>query len=87
MVATEALTPATRHEGDRRPQAHRGDKVKAAVTYVPSRHAIRLVPAEPLEPGTYKVKVRTRVTDVAGNRFDAKTKPGLQPLVWTFEVG
>ena len=31
--------------------------------------------------------MKTRVTDVVGNRFDAKNKPGLQPLVWTFEVG
>ena len=57
------------------------------MSYVPSRHAIRLVPVEKLQPGTYKVKVKTRVTDVAGNRFDGKMKPGLQPLVWTFEVG
>ena len=47
---------------------------------MPARHAIGLVPSEPLKPGTYKVKVKTRVTDVVGNRFDAKKKPGLQPL-------
>ena len=40
-----------------------------------------------VQAGTYNVKVKTRVTDVAGNRFDAKRRPGLQPLVWTFEVG
>ena len=86
VVATEALDPASIAKGTV-VLRHRGAKVKASVSYVPSRHAIRLVPAKRLAPGTYKVKVKTRVTDVAGNRFDAKNKPGLQPLVWTFEVG
>ncbi len=86
VVATEALDPASITKGTV-VLRHRGAKIKASVSYVPSRHAIRLVPAKRLAPGTYKAKVKTRVTDVAGNRFDAKNKPGLQPLVWTFEVG
>ena len=31
--------------------------------------------------------MKTKVTDVVGNRFDAKKKPGVQRLTWTFEVG
>jgi hypothetical protein len=86
VVATEALAPASITKSAVVLRL-RGAKVKAAVSYVPSRHAIRLVPSEKLQPGTYTVKVKTQVTDVVGNRFDAKNKPGLQPLVWTFEVG
>ena len=32
------------------------------------------------------VKISTAVTDSLGNRLDAKTKPGTQPLKWKFEV-
>ena len=46
-----------------------------------------LKPRKPLKPGIYKVIVKTRITDAVGNRFDAKKKPGLQKLTWTFTVG
>ena len=36
--------------------------------------------------GTYKVTVSKKVTDLAGNAFDAKKKPGTQTLRWSFTV-
>ena len=66
---------------------HDGVRVKGKVTYLAARHTIVVKPRKPLDPGDYKVIVKTRITDAVGNRFDAKKKPGLQELTWTFTVG
>ena len=57
-----------------------------------------LKPKKPLADGTYKVTVTKQVTDLAGNAFDAKKKPGhpdpalvvhglTDPLVRTRQTG
>ena len=86
IVATEALDHTTVTKGSVVLKRN-GAKVKGKVTYVAARHKIVLKPKKELKPGTYKVIVKTRITDMVGNRFDAKKKPGLQKLTWKFEVG
>jgi subtilisin-like proprotein convertase family protein len=86
IVATEALDPTTVTKGSVVLKRN-GAKVRGKVSYVAARHKIVLKPKKELKPGTYKVIVKTRITDVVGNRFDAKKKPGLQKLTWRFEVG
>ena len=86
ILATEALDHTTVTKGSVVLKRN-GAKVKGKVTYVAARHKIVLKPKKELKPGTYKVIVKTRITDMVGNRFDAKKKPGLQKLTWKFEVG
>jgi hypothetical protein len=62
-------------------------RVKSWITYIDSRRTIVLKPRKPLKSGDYRVVVKTTVTDVVGNRFDANQKAGLQQLTWTFTVG
>jgi hypothetical protein len=85
VVATEALDPKTVTKVGI-VLRHAGVRVKGKVGYVAARHKIVLQPRRPLAPGTYRVVVKTTVTDVLGNRFDAKPEPGLQRLTWTFLV-
>ena len=85
MWSTEALDPATVTKANVVLKTD-GHKVKAKVTYIASRKLVKLNPKESLEPGRYVVKISTAVTDILGNRLDAKTKPGTQPLKWKFEV-
>ena len=60
-------------------------QVKAALTLRGAK--IILVPAQRLKPGEYKVSVTSKVTDLAGNPFDAKPKKkGTQTLTWAFTV-
>ena len=61
-------------------------KVKAKVSYKAGKDVIILKPKKPLAPGKYTVTVSTKVTDTAGNPFDAKSKPGAQKLTWKFTV-
>jgi hypothetical protein len=60
------------------------NQVRAVLTVRGAK--IILVPARPLEPGAYQATVTSKVTDLAGNAFDAKRKPGTQSLRWTFTV-
>ena len=62
-------------------------KVRATLTYLPGKHRVRLDPKRNLaKRSAYRVIVKSSVKDMAGNRFDAKPKPGMQPLRWTFRT-
>ena len=61
-------------------------RVEVHLVYKPGQHKIVLEPTSPLKPGDYRLKVRTRVRDLVGNRWDAKSKSGLQPTVSRFTV-
>ena len=61
-------------------------KIRAKVTYNATKRLITLKPRKPLPKGTYKVTVTTKVTDLAGNAWDQKSKTGAQPLKWSFKV-
>jgi len=86
IVATEALDPATVTTGSVVLKRN-GVTLKSHLGYLAARHTIVLKPHKPLKPGTYRVIVKTSITDPAGNHFDATTKPGLQKLTWKFAVG
>ena len=58
--------------------------MKAEVTVRGAK--VILDPVKRLEPGAYRATVTSRVTDLAGNAFDARKKPGTQTLRWTFTV-
>ena len=83
-VASESLDPATVTKTTVTLKKS-GKKIKATVSLTKGR-TIVLRPKKPLADGTYKVTVTTKVTDLAGNAFDAKKKPGTQTLRWTFTV-
>jgi pectate lyase len=60
-------------------------KIDATLTYIPSKHRVRLDPERDLRKrATYRVVVRSTITDQAGNAFDARVKPGSQALRWSF---
>ena len=62
-------------------------KVRATLTYLPGKHRVRLDPKRNLaKRSAYRVIVKSSIKDMAGNRFDAKAKPGMQPLRWTFRT-
>ena len=63
-----------------------GDPVVSQVSYAAGRRQIVVDPKQPLEPGTYRLKVTTRVKDLAGNRWDQRSASGRQPLVVMFRV-
>jgi len=59
--------------------------IRAKVHYLFGKQMVRVEPKQRLAPDTtYRVTLRTRVTDLAGNRWDQVDKPGAQPLRWTF---
>jgi hypothetical protein len=62
------------------------DPVAAKVTYVAKKSQVVVDPKQALEPGTYRLKVTTRVEDLAGNRWDQRSASGRQPLVVRFRV-
>ena len=62
-----------------------GKKIKAVVSLTKGK-TIVLTPKQALTRGTYKVTVTSRVTDLPGNAFDARSKPGTQTLRWSFTV-
>jgi subtilisin-like proprotein convertase family protein len=86
VVVTEALDPTTLSK-QTAVLKRNGVRVKSWITYIDSRRTIVLKPRKPLKSGDYRVVVKTSVTDVVGNRFDASKKAGLQQLTWTFTVG
>ena len=85
MWSTEPLAPKTVTKANVVLKTD-GHKVKVQVTYVAARRLVKVNPKGSLEPGRYVVKIRTGITDVLGNRLDAKAKPGSQPVKWTFDV-
>jgi hypothetical protein len=63
------------------------EKVRATLTYLPGKQRIRLDPKRNLDRrSTYRVVLKSSIKDMAGNRFDAKPKPGMQSLRWTFRT-
>ena len=85
MWSTEALAPKTVAKANVVLKTD-GHKVKVRVTYVAGRRLVKVNPKGSLEPGHYVVRIPTGITDVLGNRLDAKAKPGSQPVKWTFDV-
>ena len=65
---------------------HAGEPVAAKVTYAAKNRQVVVDPKQALEPGTYRLKVTTRVEDLAGNRWDQRSASGRQPLVVMFRV-
>ncbi len=84
VITTEALAEAT-VTSTTVFLSRKGATTIAATLQVRGAKVI-LDPVKPLRPGTYRAKVTTGVTDLAGNAFDAKRKPGTQTLRWTFTV-
>jgi pectate lyase len=63
------------------------EMVRATLTYLPAKHRVRLDPKRNLtKRSTYRVVVKSTIKDMAGNRFDAKPKAGMQSLRWTFRT-
>ena len=63
-----------------------GDPVAAKVSYVPEKRRVMVEAKQSLAPGSYRLKVTTKVTDLAGNRWDQRSASGRQPLVVDFRV-
>ena len=60
--------------------------VLARLHYLDAGHLVLLTPLRPLRPGDYALIVLPRVTDVAGNGYDALPAPGHQRLRYRFTV-
>jgi subtilisin-like proprotein convertase family protein len=86
VKATEALNPATVTKSSVVLKGKGSSKkVRAKVLYKAAKRQIVLDPKKKLDKNTtYKVLVKTTVKDAIGNAFDAKSKPGAQPLKWKF---
>jgi pectate lyase len=62
-------------------------KVEAKISHRADKNLIRLDPKGNLgKRSTYRVLVRSTIKDAVGNSFDAKPKPGAQPLRWRFKT-
>ncbi len=86
VFAKEALKAGSVTKGSVLLKKKGGSKIRARVTYNATKRLITLKPRKPLRKGTYKVTVTTKVTDLAGNVWDQQSKPGAQPLKWSFKV-
>ncbi|HXH80078.1 proprotein convertase P-domain-containing protein [Nocardioides sp.] len=86
VFASEALAAASVTKATVVLKKKGGSKIKARVSYDSVKKQITLKPKRPLRKGTYTVTVSTKVTDVRGNAWDQKAKPGAQPLKWSFKV-
>jgi len=72
FVASEKLDPATVTKKNVKLTAG-GTTVKATVSYSASKAKVTLKPTKPLKAHTkYKVKISSKVTDLAGNGFATK---------------
>lgn len=85
VLPVEALAPASVTKASVVLKIKGGTKIKAKVTYDATKRLITLTPKKSLRKGTYQVTITTKVTDPAGNAWDQTSKPGSQPLKWTFK--
>jgi hypothetical protein len=90
LTASEALDPASVNGHSvviKKPSSKK--TVRVTVTYRPAKHRVVVQPRSKLAEGTtYKVKVRTTVTDLAGNPLKAaKSGHRAHALSWTFRTG
>jgi subtilisin-like proprotein convertase family protein len=83
--ASERLRPSTVRPSTVK-LTRAGDRVRAKVTYDAIRRQVVVDPEQDLAPGTYRLKVTTKVADLAGNRWDQRAAPGRQVLVVVFRV-